>query len=170
MSFALPPSLYHSLRRMSTPCASFLPPRKTFSSKKTFILHLLNTPAVLPFPFQRFFLKRRAATPLAQKRSFSVSGAPFFRGKSLSFAPFCRLLSPRASRRIHAPLFSKGFALLSSERRSSVHAPFPSYAAKIRRFAERRRSPAPSQKKKERLQSVPFHVLYISRDNEFPLL
>ena len=55
-------------------------------------------------------------------------------------------------------------------RRSSVHAPFPSYAAKIRRFAERRRSPAPSQKKKERLQSVPFHVLYISRDNEFPLL
>lgn len=100
---------------------------------------------------------------------FSFRRSLFPRQKPL-FCSFLPPLSPRASRRIHAPLFSKGFALLSSERRSSVHAPFPSYAAKIRRFAERRRSPAPSQKKKERLQSVPFHVLYISRDNEFPLL
>ncbi len=153
----------HPMRFLSSPA-------QNVSLKKIFLLHLFNAPAVLPFPFQRFFLTRRAATPLAQKRSFAVSGAPFSRGKSLSFAPLCRLLSPRASRRIHAPLFSKEFALLSSERRSSVHAPFPSCAAKIRRFAERRRSPAPSQKKKERLQSVPFHVLYISRDNEFLLL
>ena len=68
-------------------------PAQNVPLKKIFLLHLFNAPAVHPFPFQRFFLTRRAATPLAQKRSFAVSGAPFSRGKSLSlllFAAFRR--------------------------------------------------------------------------------
>lgn len=144
-------------------------PAQNVPLKKIFLLHLFNAPAVHPFPFQRFFLTRRAATPLAQKRSFAVSGAPFSRRQKPLFAPLCRLSSPRASRRIHAPLFSKEFALLSSGLRSSLHAP-SLLGSENSSLRERRRTPAPFQKKKERLQSVPFHVLCVSRDNEFPLL
>lgn len=117
------------------------------------------------------FPKTPHRNPLLRKSArFQFPALPFSAAKAsllLLFAAFCR----------RAPLgaFTRRFFQKDSPsfRRNAVPAftsPFPL----MRRKSVASRNVAAAlplpKKKKERLQSVPFHVLYISRDNEFSLL